>query len=206
MAATPKDKIKALQAVLSVKQDGFWGGVSQSALDALLSQPREIAPPSGKSGKGWEWLTVKAHGEDLVIENATVTAFGGDSDSMDSGETASGINTKGIPDILGCALPMRRDTSKAFIIDKKGVKREPILRGSPIPKLPWGTRVQFTDPKEGTSITVELIDEGPAGWTKHHGDLTIAAARHFDKNATANSARIPKLTIRILGAAKLGLI
>jgi hypothetical protein len=46
-----------------------------------------------------------------------------------------------------------------------------------------------------------LIDEGPAKWTKHVGDLTEAAAKLFDKHATANNFE-RTLGIRIIRGAK----
>jgi len=123
-----------------------------------------------------------------VIEPGIVTAFGGSSDTMDSGETASGVSTKDNPSYIGCALPMRRDAS-------------PQLRGSPIPKIPWKTTVIFTDHKNGISVDTKLIDEGPAKWTKHIGDMTEAAAKVFNPHATANNFS-ETLGIRIVGGAK----
>ena len=122
-----------------------------------------------------------------MIEPGKVTAFGGADDRGDSGETASGVSTKLNPGIIGCALPMRRDANKA-------------LRGSPIPRLPWQTKVVFTAPT-GQKVTASLIDEGPAKWTKNIGDLTVAAAQQFDETATANNFS-RTLSIRILGGAK----
>jgi hypothetical protein len=135
----------------------------------------------------WPWMKASVDGDDIVIEPGKVTAFGGASDKTDSGETASGVSTKKNPDIIGCALPMRRDASKA-------------LKGSPIPRLPWKTKVIFSAPT-GQEVTASLIDEGPAKWTKNIGDLTVAAARQFDRNATANSFG-RTLSIRIVGGAK----
>ncbi len=77
----------------------------------------------------------------------------------------------------------------------------PQLRGSPIPKLPWKTVVVFTDPEAGISVNTKLIDEGPAKWTKHVGDLTEAAAKLFDKHATANNFE-RTLGIHIIRGAK----
>jgi hypothetical protein len=82
---------------------------------------------------------------------------------------------------------MRRDGSKA-------------LSGSPIPKLPWKTTVIFSS-ADGTQVSTKLIDEGPAKWTKHIGDLTEAAAKQFNPSATANNFEM-KLAIRIVGGAQ----
>lgn len=191
-------KIAEIQKILfpdsPQEWDGIWGGHSQSAIDALIN-------PSVLKGTvdGWEFLKARIDGSDIVIDDAEVTAFGGANDTGDSGETASGVSTKNNPKILGCALPMRRNTSPRA--DKKG--RHPILRGSPLPMIPWMTPVIFTDPITKKRVTTKLIDEGPAGWTKHAGDLTVAAARKFDPKATANSANIPRLQIRIVGGAAL---
>jgi hypothetical protein len=182
--------IKAIQGLLGVTQDGLWGPKTQAALDAL------IKPPSGATdedphfvGDGmWPWINAKIDGEDILITGAVVTAFGGDSDKMDSGETASGFSTKDNPSFLGCALPMRRDSN-------------PQLRGSPIPKLPWKTIVEFSDPVTGKTVVTKLIDEGPAKWTKHGGDMSVAAAKEFDPNATSNNFE-KVLNIRIVGGAK----
>lgn len=172
-------KISDIQTILGVDADGIWGPKSQNALDALV-HPKIT---------GWEFLKVEVSGTDLVIGPGIVTAFGGASDRMDSGATASGLSTKDKPDFLGCALPMRRDSS-------------PVLRGSPIPKLPWFITVLF-ESVGGIQKTVvtQLIDEGPANWTRHIGDLTVAAAKMFDPNATANNFSKTML-IRVLGGAK----
>ena len=168
--------------------DNWWGGKSETAYQRY----RTIMAPEGMlRGRvpGWEFIHARVEGDDIIIEDAIVTAFGGDSDQMDSGETASGISTAHNPNFLGCALPMRRDVS-------------PALAGSPIPKLPWHLPVVFTDPKTRASVRTELIDEGPAKWTGHAGDLTVKAARFFDPAATANHANLPRMTIRVIGGAK----
>lgn len=180
------EKIKELQKILFPTEpkewDGIWGKKSKAALEALIH-------PAGLVGDGtWPWIKMRIDGDDLVIEPGIVTAFGGKDDRMDSGETASGISTKDNPDYIGCALPMRRDATDA-------------LRGSPIPRLPWKTSVIFSELVTGIQVNTKLIDEGPAKWTKHIGDLTEAAAQLFDSHATANNfTRI--LAIRIIGGAK----
>lgn len=175
------EKVAAIQTVLGVTVDGLWGKESQAAFDAVVH-------PEGLTGDGtWPWIKAKIVGDDIVIAPGVVTAFGGASDKMDSGETASGVSTKNNPSFIGCALPMRRDSS-------------PALRGSPIPKLPWKTVVIFSN-SFGLSVNTKLIDEGPAKWTKHIGDLTEAAAKLFDKNANANNFT-ETLSIRIIDGAK----
>ncbi len=99
-------------------------------------------------------------GSDLVIANARVTCFGGDTDPGDDGYTASGIVTRGNPSCRGCALPTGRCRA---------------TYGSPIPKLRWNTPITFVH--NNHSITCPLIDEGPArpdfGGALHApGDLT----------------------------------
>ena len=176
------DKIKAIQGIIGTEPDGIWGPKSQAALEYIIH-------PDGITGDGtWPWIKAVVDGDDILIAPGLVTAFGGAHDTMDSGETASGISTKDNPSYIGCALPMRRDSSAA-------------LRGSPIPKLPWKTPVIFTDQENGISVNTKLIDEGPAKWTHHIGDLTEAAAKMFDKNATSNNFS-RTLSIRIVGGAK----
>lgn len=192
-----QESLKA-RGVYTGELDNFWGPKSEVAYQAFVfsMQPKELTAedllngtPIKTATAGWEFMNAMIVGDDIVIEKAVVTAFGGANDKMDSGETASGLSTKDNPTVLGCALPMRRDTSS-------------VLRGSPIPKLPWFIAVHFIDPVTGRSVETRLIDEGPAKWTKHAGDLSVAAAKVFDSHATANRANIPPLTIRIMGGAK----
>lgn len=178
-------KVIDLQKVLFPDEpkewDGIWGKRSQAAFN-------EVIHPEGLVGDGtWDFIKARVVGKDILIEPGIVTAFGGANDTMDSGETASGISTKDNPSLIGCALPMRRDAS-------------PALKGSPIPKLPWKTSVIFSN-SFGVSVNTKLVDEGPAKWTKHIGDLTEAAAKLFDQNATANSFT-ERLSIRIVDGAK----
>jgi hypothetical protein len=184
--ATRESRIKAIQRILfpdtPAEWDGVFGRKSKAALERLIRGDKLIGDGS------WPWLKASIDGDDIVIEPGKVTAFGGGSDKGDKGgETASGVNTISNPGFIGCALPMRRDASE-------------VLRGSPIPKLPWRTKVIFSAPT-GQEITASLIDEGPAKWTKNIGDLTVAAARQFDSNATANNFG-RTLSIRIIGGAK----
>lgn len=153
--------------------------IKKSAMQKLPTQP------------GWEHISLYRDGDDLVILNAVVTCFGGTNDKMDSGETASGVSTKN-PKTLGCALPRRyKGRSKAQLA---------ALGGSPIPaSLPFKTPITFT--YEDKSISCNFIDIGPARWTGNAGDLTVAAAKKFNPNATANNFKIKGVTIRIPGGA-----
>ena len=151
------------------------------------------------SKPGWHFSVIVLD-EDLLVENTTATWFGGDNDPMDDGRTASGLNTKGNPDLLGCSLPM--DYQGGHAPTRKAVG------GSPIPMLPWGlTRNGVPKPGgtnvivtfNGTSLTLPLIDIGPARWTKHGIDLTRAAFRQLGGHI--KQGVIP-VSYRILGAAK----
>lgn len=138
----------------------------------------------------WEHLKMWIEGEDIMVQG-TATAFGGDNDSMDNGETASGYNTKGNPDLLGVALPMRNST-----VYTKG--RGYVLAGSPIPKMPFGILpsgklnlkgafVDVTFPNGVTIPKIPVIDLGPAAWTKDAIDLSVGLARKYKPKATANN-------------------
>jgi hypothetical protein len=62
--------------------------------------------------------------------------------------------------------------------------------------------VQFTDLKTGKTLTVPLIDLGPNLLTTTNvGDLTVAAAKHFNPSATATNFEM-FADIRIIGGAK----
>jgi len=110
---------------------------------------------------GW-FFHVIVDGPDLLVRGQIATWFGGDNDPQDDGSTASGINTKGNPTILGCALPVP-DWGKCKA-----------TAGTPLPNIPWKTPIIVT-PYGGSSITVPLIDVGPAESTYHGIDLTQQA-------------------------------
>lgn len=139
----------------------------------------------------WEWMAI-AEEEDIVVLNITATCFGGANDPQDSGETSSGVSTKDNPDLKGCALPMIYHGSN------KALKKA--LGGSPLPKVPWFTNVVVEI--AGKSITVPVIDLGPAKNGRVALDLTIAAAREFNPNASATNFLAQNVTYRILGGAK----
>jgi len=107
---------------------------------------------------------ISVEGDDIWVRGVTATWFGGPDDDQDSGETASGVNTRDHPDILGCALPMDGFNHKS-------------TDGSPIPRLPWNTFVRVTNTKNGKELSVPLIDLGPSLTAPSHAaiDLTEAA-------------------------------
>jgi len=197
---SPTDKVIAIQAILGVAQDGKFGSKTQAALNKVVedskTNPQSPIVNGGSgatavSSPGWDFV-VRVDGPDLVIDNARVTCFGGSGDKMDNGDTASGVSTKP-PETLGCALPRNYIGSSTAQLKALG--------GSPIPaNLPFKTPVQFS--ANGKSITVPFIDVGPAKWTGNEGDLTIAAAKQFKPNATANNFEINGVEIRILGGAE----
>ena len=186
----PRDRWKQIQAVLRTAQDGIPGPKDAAALDKLRTQAL-MNSDEALTGRG---LTLHVVGDDLIIRNARVTAFGGANDPQDSGETASGISTKP-PGTLGCALPRNYTGSN-------GPTREALI-GSPIPEsLPWRTPVEFTELSTGKKLTVPFIDLGPnLKTTTNFGDLTVAAAKHFDPNASATRFEM-RADIRIIGGAK----
>jgi len=141
---------------------------------------------------------VRIEGNDLVC-TGIATAFGGAYDPMDNGDTASGVNTKRNPLIMGCALPM----------DGYDVRS---LRGSPFPRMPFGLHHDGATNPDGAHVVLELdgdriigpipvIDLGPSGGTGHAIDLTVATARMLDPHATASNFE-RRITFRVLGGAK----
>jgi hypothetical protein len=133
-------------------------------------------------GDGRFGFTAEVDGDDIVVRGAQATWFGGANDSEDNGETASGISTKKRPNIQGCALPLNYGPCE----------------GSPIPKVPWGTKVEVTHLATGDKITVPVIDLGPSRGTGHAIDLTVAAFQQF---APLSAGKIV-VDYRIFGAAK----
>ena len=135
----------------------------------------KIIPCEGDWG-----FTAFIDGDDIVVRGGEATWFGGADDPDDDGETASGVNTKLRPTMQGCALPLNYGP----------------CAGSPIPKIPWGSRVEVTYQEK--TITVPVIDLGPARDTGHAIDLTVAA---FEEFAPRDVGKIV-VGYRILGAAK----
>ena len=138
----------------------------------------------------WPW-SAHVDGDDILVIGVTDTCFGGSNDPMDSGETASGISTRDNPTLKACALPMIYSGSN------KALRRA--LGGSPIPKLPWQTKVEII--ADGKHLIVPVIDLGPAKRTGDAIDLTVAAARFFNPRATANNFLL-HCNYRIIGGAK----
>ena len=130
-------------------------------------------------------------GDDIVVRDVRATCFGGANDPQDSGETASGISTKGNPSLKACALPICYAGRSPALLKALG--------GSPIPKVPWKTPVEIRS--GGKTLIVGVIDLGPAKHTGNAIDLTIAAARVFNPRATATNFEM-QCSYRIIGGAK----
>jgi hypothetical protein len=133
-------------------------------------------------------IPVSIEGDDVWVRNVRASWFGGPNDREDSGETASGVNTRAHPDILGCALPMA-----GF--------HHPATNASPIPRLPWFTQVRVTNTSNGRQIQVPLIDLGPALSAASHAaiDLTETAFVQLGGKPTAG---IMGVTFSIVGGAR----
>ena len=152
----------------------------------------ERIPSSDK----WKHVELWKDGDDLVLKNAKVTAFGGWEDEIDGkqygGNTASGVSTLDA-DLMGCALP-RNYTGKSKA-------NKDALGGSPIPAtLPFLTTVIVTH--DGKTAKTKFVDVGPAAKVKTALDLTVAAAKIFNPKANANNFRIAGAEARIIGGAK----
>lgn len=145
------------------------------------SQGRTVLQGDGEWG-----FEVIVDGNDLLVLNARATWFGGDCDPEDNGETASGVLTKGHPDLLGCALPISGFS---------------VTNGSPMPHLPWNIMVRVYCPETNKDISVPLIDLGPSKPPRANAqiDLTKATFR-----ALGVPTRNGELTCRyrVIGGAK----
>lgn len=139
-------------------------------------------------GDGSFKFVAAVEGTDLVVENVVCTFFGGDDDPQDNGETASGVLTKGHPNLLGCSLPM-----DGF--------HHPSTNGSPIPKLPWKTPVLVTNLANQKSQSFELIDLGPSKFAASHAALDLTKAAFKALGGSTNKGTI-KVNYRIVGGAK----
>ena len=154
-------------------------------LFSFLMKPRTLSAP------GWNF-SVMVDGDDLVVKGTTATWFGGNNDPQDNGETASGVMTRGNPDCMGCALPV-------IVRDAEG---KPVFstHDSPLaltPHIPWHTQVQVTH--HDNSITIPLIDNGPARSSTRGIDLTVAA---FHALGGCLKEGVISVDYRVLGAAK----
>lgn len=154
-------------------------------------------------GQGPFHWNAQVDGNDVLLLNVWATAFGGSIDAGDNGITACGLNTKTHPFFMGVSLPM----------DGYGVRS---LRGSPVPKMPFGVRFTGHDPvdkPEGAHVIVQdiatgknspllpVVELGPSGYTGNAIDLLVPVAKLFDPNATSNNFK-KRVNVRILGAAK----
>ena len=108
-----------------------------------------------------------------MVRNAKTTWFGGDTDPNDSGETASGVKTKGNPGIIGCALPM--DLSILSPVNQHPRHYEP-TSGSGLPKIPWLTKLIVTNEDKTITKNVELIDIGPNKSAESVADFDLTPA------------------------------
>lgn len=200
---TDKEKIAAIQLILEVSPDGIAGPKTQAAWDNLVESSKAQPQKNTEQGTSgaiqgeiltgdgtWPW-TARIEGDDIVVENAKATCFGGTDDPQDSGETASGISTKN-PNTEGVALPRNYIGTSSALIKALG--------GSPIPNgIPFKTPVEITSGDR--TVTAPFIDIGPAKYTGNALDLTIATAKHFNPSASAINFSI-KCSYRIVGAAK----
>lgn len=155
----------------------------------------------------WDFVAY-IDGEDIVVDDTIITAFGGVGGGMifdpdDSGPTASGVNTKSHV-IQGVALPLN--------VKNRSVNHatHAALDGSPIPWIPWFTPVEVTI--DGLTFTPRhgLVDLGPNKRVSQPGkpkalDLTVMAAAYWVpdwdlKDIAKNFER--RGSYRILGGAR----
>lgn len=143
------------------------------------------------TGTRYPWAAL-VEGDDLVVRGEEATWFGGSDDPMDDGRTASGVSTKANPHLLGCSLPM----------DLGPFAKHNPCEGSPLPKLPWFTKVVVINRSNGTELKVQLIDLGPSAPPVATAaiDLTQAAFRALGGDLKAGRMHVD---FRIVGAAKL---
>jgi hypothetical protein len=156
-------------------------------------------------GDGSWPFTAEIDGDDIVLRHVKVTCFGGAADPQDDGSTASGENTKLHPEIQGVSVPM---DIRRFKLASRAAHAA--LDGCPIPVLPFHTAVKVTVAGKPpvTFSSHGVIDRGPGKQATRHGDLphaldlTEAAARQFDPQATARNFSAIAEEVRLLGAAK----
>jgi hypothetical protein len=228
---TPTDKIAAIQRILGVVADGVAGPQTMAAWNGLASEPVRVAQIQAILGvdadsllgpctqAAWSQLcadaieyhtaldwpfTARVDGDDLCVDNIVITCFGGACDPQDDGSTASGISTKKNPKIAAVSVAM---DGRRFPGISQAVHAA--LDGSPIPKMPFGTKVVVTIGGISSTPTFGIIDLGPgkqaSGPGDPHGlDLTPGAAMVFDTRPAEILARDfeARGSFRILGGAK----
>lgn len=194
--------------------DGAAGSKTWAAIDAAIPEPPGPASTTTDGrrilrGDGAWPFEVIVDGEDLLIRDVVITCFGGNgdgtiSDPQDSGDTASGRNTKSNA-IDGVSVPM-----DGRMFSGLSEREHRALDGSPIPRLPWFTLVELTvngrqfRPKDG------IVDLGPGKQASRRGephalDLTVPAAALVAADIPRNRLAThfgARGDFRILGAAK----
>jgi hypothetical protein len=144
-------------------------------------------------------------GDDLVIGSylnpVTASWFGGPRDSLDDGQTASGVdNTK--MGVIGCSLPMA--------VDANG-KAVAACAGSPLGPIPWNTLVIVNALQRGpggsslivgTQKVPPLIDVGPETFPVNlNRPLDLTPQTFLDLGGNLDVGLI-HVFFRIVGAAK----
>jgi hypothetical protein len=123
-----------------------------------------------------------------ILVAGTASWFGGANDPDDDGSTASGLSTKDNPGIMGCALPFAVSNGRAV----------PNCFGSPIPSMPYKTTMVEVS-AGGKTITIPVIDCGPALSENRPIDLTVAAFLALGGDLNEG---LMLVSFRIVGGAK----
>jgi hypothetical protein len=171
--------------------------------------------PKGKilTGDGTWAFQATIDGDDIIVNDIVITCFGGWGDGniddpQDSGGTASHRNTK-TERIEGVAIPM--DAAQFPGMESSDPDGYHALVGSPLPKIPWATKVQVTIGAQTFTPADGIVDLGPGKRaTKdpaepHALDLTPRAAALFQPNQPLRTlARNfeERGSYRIIGGAK----
>lgn len=145
---------------------------------------------SGRSvlvGDGSYGFEVIVDGSDLLVENVYATWFGGNDDPGDDGNTASGVmnNQPGPSTPLGCALP---------------IPGSPKTMGTPLPRLPWLTQVRVYSLETGKTVTIPLIDIGPARPPAADAAIDLTQSAFAALGGIKHKGRL-KVNYRIVGGA-----